>query len=152
MLGNYWRNKRYFNKKINQELGLESLKSRRWFRKMCHFYQIFNKKSPSLLFSLIANVNNIHNTRLSYNIPPIKLTYDYFKNSSFPSAITEWKKLDLNIRNSASFSTVKKKLLNFIRPCANSFFDIRNLLGIKLLRRLHLGLSHLDEHKYRHCF
>ena len=124
MLGNHWRNKRYFNRKINQELGLESLKSRRWFRKMCHFYQIFNKKSPSLLFSLIANFNKIHNTRLSYNIPPTKLTYDYFKNSSFSSAITEWKKLDLNVRNSASLSTVKKKLLNFIRPCANSFFDI----------------------------
>ena len=24
--------------KIYQELGLESLKSRRWFRKLCHFY------------------------------------------------------------------------------------------------------------------
>ena len=28
--------------KIYQELGLESLKSRRWFRKLCHFYKIFN--------------------------------------------------------------------------------------------------------------
>ena len=27
-----------------QELGLESLKFRRWFRKLCHFYKIFNKK------------------------------------------------------------------------------------------------------------
>ena len=35
--------------KINQELGLESLKSRRWFRKLCHFYKIFNDKSPSYL-------------------------------------------------------------------------------------------------------
>ena len=32
--------------KIYQELGLESLKSRRWFRKLCHFYKIFNDKSP----------------------------------------------------------------------------------------------------------
>ena len=28
--------------KISQELGLESLKSRRWFRKLCHFYETFN--------------------------------------------------------------------------------------------------------------
>ena len=70
--------------KIYQELGLESLKSRRWL------------------------------TRLSYNIPPIKVRHDYFKNSFFPSAITEWNKLDLNIRNSASLNTFKKKLLNFI--------------------------------------
>ena len=46
----------------------------------------------------------------------------------------------------------KKKLLNFIRSCANSIFDIHNLLGIKLLTRLRLGLSHLHEHKFRHCF
>ena len=55
--------------KIHQELGLESLKSRRWFRKLCHFYKIFNEKSPSYLFKLIPNFNRVHNTRLSYNIP-----------------------------------------------------------------------------------
>ena len=75
--------------KIYQELGLESLKSRRWFRKLCHFYEIFNEKSPSYLFNLISNFNRVHNTRLSYNIPPIKVRHDYFKNSFFPSAITE---------------------------------------------------------------
>ena len=72
--------------KIYQELGLESLKSRRWFRKLCHFYKIFNEISPSYLFNLIPNLNRVHNTRLSYNIPPIKVRYDYFKNSFFPSA------------------------------------------------------------------
>ena len=69
-----------------------------------------------------------------------------------PSAITEWNKLDLNIRNSASLNTFKKQLLNFIRSCTNSIFDIDNPLGIKLLTRLRLGLSHLREHKFRHCF
>ena len=127
--------------KIYQELGLESLKSRRWFRKLCHFYKIFNEKLPSYLFNLIPNFNRVHNTRLSYNIPPIKVRHDYFKNSFFPSAISEWNKLDLNIRNSASLNTFKKKLLNFIRSCANSIFDIYNPLGIKLLTRLHIGLS-----------
>ena len=88
--------------KIYQELGLESLKSRRSFSKLCHFYKIFNEKSPSYLFSLIPDFNRVHNTRLSYNIPQINLRHDYFKNSFFPSAITEWNKLELNIRNSAS--------------------------------------------------
>ena len=75
--------------KIYQELGLESLKSRRWFRKLCHFYKIFNEKSPSYLFNLIPNFNRVHNTRLSYNIPPIKVRHDYFKNSFFPSSISD---------------------------------------------------------------
>ena len=138
--------------KIYQELGLESLKSRRWFRKLCHFFKIFNDKSPSYLFNLIPNFNRVHNTRLSYNIPAIKVKHNYFKNSFFPSAISEWNKLDLNIRNSASLNAFKKKLLNFLRPCSNSIFDIHSPLGIKLLTRLRQGLSPLHEHKFRHRF
>ena len=113
MLGNNKYNKRYFNKKIYQKLGLASLKSRCWFRKLCHFYKIFNEKSPSYLFNLIPNFNRIHNTRLSYNILPIKVGHDYFKNSFFPSPITERNKLDLIIRNTESANTFKKKLLKF---------------------------------------
>ena len=138
--------------KIYQELGLEYLKSRRWFRKPCHFYKIFNEKSPSYLLNLIPNFNRVHGTRLSYNIPPMKVGHDYIKNSFFTSALSEWNQLDLNIRNSASLNIFKKKLLNFTRLCANSIFDIDNLLGIKLLARLLLGLSHLHEHKFKHYF
>ena len=135
MLSTNWCNKAS-TEKIYQELGLESFKSRRWFRKLCHFDKIFNDKSPSYLFNLIPNFNTIHNTRLSYNIPTIKVKQDYFKNSFFSSAISEWNKLDLSIRKSASLNAFKKKLLNFTRP----------------LTRLRLGLSPLHEHKFRHCF
>ena len=34
----------------------------------------------------------------------------------------------------------------------NSLFSIHNLVGIKLLTRLRLQLSHLYEHKFRHGF
>ena len=113
---------------------------------------MFNEKSPLYLFNLIPNFNWVHNTRLSYNIPLIKVRHYYFKNSFFPSAIKEWNELDFNIRNSASLNNFKKKLLNFIRPCANKVFDIHNPLGIKLLTRLHLRFNHLHEYKFRHCF
>ena len=139
-------------KKIYQELGVESRKSRRWFRKLCHFYKIFSEKSPSYLFNLAPNFNRVHNTRLSYDIPPIKVRHDYFKNSFFSFVITELNKLDHSIRYSASLNTFKKMLLNFIRPYANSIFDIHNPLGIKFLTRLRLGLSHFHEHKFMHCF
>ena len=43
------------SEKLYQELGLESLKSRRWFRKLCHFYKILNEKSSSYLLDLIPN-------------------------------------------------------------------------------------------------
>ena len=39
--------------KIYQELGLESLQSRRWYRKLAMFYKIYKTKSPIYLFDLI---------------------------------------------------------------------------------------------------
>ena len=42
--------------------------------------------------------------------------------------------------------------MEFIRPSPNSIFDIYNPYGIKLLTRLRLGLSHLNDHKFKHGF
>ena len=44
------------------------------------------------------------------------------------------------------------KILKFIRPTANSIFCCHNPIGVKLLTRLQLGLSHLREHKFKHSF
>ena len=101
---------------------------------------------------MIPNLNRVCETRHSNNIPAIHTRHNYFKNSFFPSTISEWNNLDCKIRNSGSLSIFKKNLLNFIRPCANSIFNIHNPYGIKLLTRLRLGFSHLREHKFRHCF
>ena len=38
------------SEKLFQELGLESVKSRRWLRKLCLFYKIFHEKSPCIFF------------------------------------------------------------------------------------------------------
>ena len=129
---------------LYQELGLETLKSRRWFRKLLSF--------PLYLFDFIPNLNRDGETRHSNNIPAIHTRHNYFKNSFYPSTLSEWNNLDCKIRNSGSLSILKKNLLNFIRPCANSIFNIHNPYAIKLLKRLQLGLSHLRDHKFRHCF
>ena len=71
------------SEKLDQELGLERLKSRRWFRKLCHFYKILflsNEKSLSYLFDLIPNLNRVRETRHSNNIPAIHARHNYFKN------------------------------------------------------------------------
>ena len=88
----------------------------------------------------------------SNNIPAIHTRHNYFKNSFFPSAISEWNSLDCIIRNSESLSIFEKNPLNFIWHCTNSIFNIHNPYGIKLLTRLRLGLSHFRNHKFRHCF
>ena len=46
----------------------------------------------------------------------------------------------------------KKTLIKFIRTEENSIFWISGIYGIKLLTRLKLSFSHLNEHKFRHNF
>ena len=52
----------------------------------------------------------------------------------------------------ASVSIFKKALLNFYRPKECSVFNIFDPVGLKLLTRLRVNLSHLREHKFRHNF
>ena len=101
---------------------------------------------------MILNLNSVHKIRYCNKIPAIHVRHEYFNNSLFPSFISEWNKLDWTIRNSGSLSIFKKNLLNFKRLCSNSIFDVHNPYGTKLLTRLHQGLSHLHDHKLRHCF
>ena len=138
--------------KIYQELGLESLQLRRWYRKLCLFYKVFKYEHPKYLFNFIPVRTTPYATRTVGNIPLIKTNHNFFKNYFFPSAIIEWNNLDPNLRNSKSISVFKEKILNFIRPSPNSFFDCHNPKEIKLITRLRLGLSHLREHKFKHSF
>ena len=93
-----------------------------------------------------------YNTRNTNNIPQFKVKHNFFPNSFFFSAVIEWNKLDLNIRNSESLNVFKNSLLKFIRPSGNSVFNCHNPRGVRLLTRLRLGLSPLPEHKFKYDF
>ena len=71
-----------------QELVIEHLRSRRWFRKLCLFYKIIKSNSPSYLFNLIPSSSRLHTTRNSDNITPFKVSQNFFKKSFFPSVIS----------------------------------------------------------------
>ena len=45
-----------------------------------------------------------------------------------------------------------KPLRKVGRPTAKPIYNIHNSIGLKLLTRLRLGLSHLNEHKFKHNF
>ena len=77
---------------------------------------------------------------------------DVFKYSYFPATIMEWKKLDVTLRKSESLPYFRNALLNIGRPTAKPIYNIHNPIGLKLLTRLRLGLSHLNEHKFKHNF
>ena len=87
------------SEKLYQELGLESLQQRRWYRKLCPFLKIIKEKSPDYLFNIIPKNNSNHRTRNSCNIPQFNTKHNFFENSFFPSVIAEWSKLDPDIRN-----------------------------------------------------
>ena len=140
------------SEKVYEELGLETLKSRRWYRKLSLLYKVLKNESPSYLFNTIPNSTAQRQTRNSGITPTFFAKRDYFKNSFFPLAITEWNKLDSYIRNADSFEVFKKRILEFVRPLPKSIYNIHNPLGIKYLTRLRIGFSHLKEHKFRHNF
>ena len=76
----------------------------------------------------------------------------FLKNSKSCFLGLRWNKLDRDIHNNNFFNVFKFSLLKFVRPVANSAFEINNPYSLKLLTRLRLGLSHLRYHKFRHNF
>ena len=138
--------------KLYQELGLESLQLRRWYRKLGKFYKIYKNKSPQYLFKLIPEKTHAYATRNVDNIPCFKIRHNFFKNSFFPSTIIEWNNLDPTLRNSKSFVEFKKSILKFIRPSPSNAFNCNNYKDIRLITRLRVGMSHLHEHKFKHNF
>ena len=66
--------------------------------------------------------------------------------------MNQWNNLDPVIRNTVKFSMFKKSLLNFTRPSHAYVYNVNHYVGLKLLTRLRLILSHLYEHRFRHNF
>ena len=67
------------------------------------------------------------------------------KKSFFPCCINEWNDHTVEIRNAKSINIFKKSIIN-----ENSLFSVYVPLGVKLLTRLRLQFSLLNEHKFRH--
>ena len=137
------------------ELGLESLVDRRWSRRLFFFHKIIQGLLPSYLQTYHKPVSKgayITRSTTQNKIEQIPARSKIFENSFFPYCIKEWNKLNDKIRNIKSINKFKVTILNFIRPKGNSVFDIHDTNGIKLLTRLRLNFSHLNEHKFRHNF
>ena len=94
----------------------------------------------------------------SYNTQSLDQTEIYYcridalKNSFFPYITVEWNKLDLDIRKSKSYEIIRNALLKIGRPNQCLIYRIHNPVGLKLLSRLTLGLSHLNEHIFNQNF
>ena len=142
----------YTHGKLCDKLCFESLKFRRWFRKLCTFYKIKTTGVPECLFDLILETNYLCNTRSSENVTTLYSRTDVYKYSFFPYTTFEWNKQDKNIQQSKTIMSFRNSLLKTGQPTPKPVYIIHNPTGLKLLTRLRLELSHLNEHKFNHNF
>ena len=127
--------------KVYQELSLESLHQRWCMRRLCSFWQVFHKKVPKYIHSLIPFIRT--STRQRNTFTSFYCRNEYFQNFILPCVISEWNEIDLDKRTYLSHNSFRKALLNFIRPSKNKIYNIHDQVDIKLRTRLGLGFSHL---------
>ena len=60
--------------------------------------------------------------------------------------------MELNIIRHSTYPMFRNHLLKIIRPVSNPVCNIQNYTDLKLLTRLRLGLSHLNEYRFNHNF
>ena len=86
--------------KLYEELGWEILYYMRWYRRLCHFFNLQNDQRPLYLFSEIPQNLTLHYSlrRLSVYEPNVKST-ERFSHRYFLNCLSEWNQLDETIKN-----------------------------------------------------
>ena len=132
------------SRRLRDELAWEELSVRRKIHKLCHFYKIVNKHTAPYLADLLPKLVNERSyipLRTSQNITEYRCRTEKFKKSFFPSTISLWNSIDLDVRNSTSKVNFKAKVtklyhslrydkwLNFSLSRKASVFHTRLRLG-----------------------
>ena len=103
-----------------QELGWETLYDRRWFRRLCHFFNVRKLQSPSYLFSEIPPVRPVlHNLRHSRTYDQSAARTTRFSNTYFYNTLFEWNSLNEELKNSSTLAEFNRKLITRVRPEGN---------------------------------
>ena len=108
-----------------------------------------NGLGPKFLANYLnINDNQVYKTRASEhnNIERFRTRTENFKQSFFPFCVNEWCKLDISLRKAENFKRFKSMLKDFFNLKQKSLFAIHDPTGVKLLSRLRLKFSHLNEH------
>ena len=117
--------------KLYQGLGFESLRDRRFYRKLCFYYKIRHNYCPLYLTEDIPICEpSAYSLRSNHppNVPFMRT--ERFKSTLSPSSTLSWKQLDPNIPNSSSIEIFKRALLKFIRPKPALIYKIHHPRGL----------------------
>ena len=139
--------------KLYDELGWENFHDLRWFRRLCHFFNLRRSNHPEYLFAEIPDAREISYSLRSANEyePKVPKTVR-FSHTYFHNILVEWNALDKDIRKSNTLGEFQGKLLAKIRPSKKSVFEVHDIRGLRCLTKLRVKFSPLNEHKFRHNF
>ena len=116
------------------------------------FYKIRKRGHPEHLYILIPVKSSSYNTHKSYHIETYYCRTVIFKYSFFPYVILKLNRLHQMLHNSNSCSIFTNSLLQIDRTVPKPKFNLDNSMRLKLLTRLRLRVSHLNEHRFNHNF
>jgi hypothetical protein len=144
------------NNKLMQELGWETLQTRRKYHKLCLFYKIHNRLTPTylndLLPPMISQIHN-YNTRQSDKYYSSRTRTTAMQTSYFNHSARSWDALPSAITESESLSIFKSRLkrnlfINIPNKLYSHFIDKEQIQ----LARLRMGLSALNYHRFTYNF
>ena len=92
------------------------------------------------------------NLRKRPAIYPLDARTERYRNSFFPYFISQWNNWNSRIRNLLSIATIKRAILDFIRPILTPIFKKSRLSCFVSFARLRVGFSHFRAHKFRQDF
>jgi hypothetical protein len=140
---------------LMDELGWDSLETRRSKQKLCLMYKIQNNLAPTYLVDacppLVGEISN-YNLRNAGNIAlPMGRKTGYL-NSFLPSSVRLWNSLEENIKNRNSIEAFKFHLKKAKSRKKNKLYPKFNGVGAINHTRIRMGLSGLkaQRHAYNH--
>ena len=126
---------------------------RRWYRRLCNFFSLNKFKSPEYLFIEIPQERQLAcNSRNSSAYEQPRARTVRYSNTYFHNTPIKWNLLDKEILNCTSIAQFKTSWFQSFDRSRNSTFRVFDIKGIKLLTRLSLHFSDLNEHCFRHAF
>ena len=132
-------------------MGIANSK-KRWSRRFTLFYKFINDLTPGYSKDPIPPLRQSQYSFTSRMGSDIVTRTEKFQPSFYLKYLTEWNKLDPEIRLAPSVAAFKKKLLAKIRPPVKPVFGIHDPLGISHLTQLRVGLGKLNLHKFQQHF
>jgi len=134
-----------------KELGWDTLQERRKYFRLSLFFKMTHGMAPGYLRNLVpitVGQQNRYPLRNAEDIMRVQCRTQYHAKSFLPQTIKDWNSLSLELRNSTSFETFKRryKKTNFTEK--NVLFSIEFNESHKHHTRLRLNFSQLSQHLY----